>query len=330
MRIEFCKGCGAPLQARWSEIVLQCSYCGAQNAPGEEGEPVPSSIPDDGRLRLAVGGRTYLVLGTLAQGDSSIVYRGRWVRRLGEQVVLKVLRSPSDEDLFRREWAFLERLQGSSAKGTEHFVSLLPEPISMGQAEVGDRDRMTSVFRWRSGFYLTLERVMDAHRDGVEPGSAVWIFKRLLELLSWVHRTGVAHCAVLPPHVLVHPLDHGAMLVGWTAAAALDRDSRGEIVAFSRRWRDWYPEKARNARRGSPSVDIAMAARCCLRAAGASDFDKAGRLPRPLDKLLIAAAEGRHADAWDLREQVSQASLDALGPPQYCPIEMPGWPSGRS
>jgi len=330
MRVEFCKSCGAPLQARWSDIVLQCPYCGTQNAPGEEGEPVPSSIPDDGRLRLAVGGRTYLVLGTLAQGDSSIVYRGRWVRRLGEQVVLKVLRCLSDEDLFRREWAFLERLHGSSAPGTEHFASLLPEPIAMGQVKVGDRDRMTSVFRWRSGFYLTLEQVMHAHPDGVEPGSAVWIFKRLLEILSWVHQSGVAHCAVLPPHVLVHPLDHGAMLVGWTAAAALDKDSRGEIVVLSRRWRDWYPEEARSARKGSPRVDIAMAARCVLRAAGASGFGKKGRLPGPLAELLIAGAQGKHSDPWTLREEVSRVSLDELGPPQYCPIQMPGWPSGRT
>ncbi|MCO6459199.1 MAG: hypothetical protein J5I93_28150 [Pirellulaceae bacterium] len=66
MRIEFCEGCGAPLEARWSRIVLVCPYCGSQNAPGGAGDPVPSSVPDDGRWRLAVAGRTYLVLGQLA------------------------------------------------------------------------------------------------------------------------------------------------------------------------------------------------------------------------------------------------------------------------
>ncbi len=58
MRVEFCASCGAPLEARWAEIVIECRYCGCQNAPGAKGEPVPSSHPDDGRPRFSAGGRT--------------------------------------------------------------------------------------------------------------------------------------------------------------------------------------------------------------------------------------------------------------------------------
>ncbi len=329
MRIEFCYGCGAPLEARWSEIVLVCSYCGSQNAPGKIGDPVPSSFPDDGRLRLAVAGRTYLVLGLLGQGDSSWVYKGRWVRRLGEEVVLKVLGCSTDEDLLRREWAILERLQGSAARGTEHFAALVPEPIAMARVRVGDRDRLTTVFKWQSGFFHTLEEVMRTHPKGVGPGSAVWILKRLLEALAWTHRAGVVHSAVVPDHVLIHPLDHGAVLVGWTVAAARAGRDRGRIPAISRRWRDWYPEEARRTRRGGPAVDVAMAARCALRAAGAGSFDDREALPAPLGELVAAAARGEHDDAWSLRERVSQASLEALGDPSYNPIGMPGWPAAR-
>ena len=319
MRIEFCSGCGAPLEARWSKIVLVCAYCGSQNAPGEEGEPVPSSFPDDGRLRLAVAGRTYLLLGLLARGDSSWVYKGRWVRRLGEEVVLKVLAAPTDEDLLRREWKILERLRTSRAPGTEHFVRQIPEPIGMARVEVGDRPRLTTVFKWRSGFFVTLEEVMRAHPGGVAPQAAVWIFKRLLELLSWVHRSGVVHSAVLPAHVLVQPRDHGASLVGWTVAAVRAGADAGRIAAVSRRWREWYPEKALGGRGGGPEVDVAMAARCALRAAGARRFDDAQALPPPLGELVVAA--------WALRERLAEASVAALGEPEYCPIDLPGWSS---
>jgi serine/threonine protein kinase len=327
MRTEFCASCGAPLEARWSEIVIKCSYCGCENIPGKRGEPVPSSIPDDGRTRLAVGGRTYMVQGLLGTGDSSHVYRGRWVRRLGELVVLKVLRCPSDADLMRREWAFLGRLQNSSARGSDHFVNRLPSPIATGPVRVGDEERLVSVFQWRSGFQHTLEDVKAVHTKGVGAPCAVWIFKRLLEFLGWAHESGVVHGAVLPPHVLVHPRDHGAMLVGWTTATAWSAFQAEPLPALSRAWKTWYPDDARKGREVKPATDITMAARCVLWAAGASGFDRGGTLPRALAKLFVSASHAERDDAWGLCEEISRVSLDALGPPAYSPIRMPGWPA---
>ena len=132
MRVELCYACGAPLEARWSRIVLVCRYCQAENAPGGKGTPVPSSIPDDGRIRFGLDGRTYLLTGQLGRGDSADVYFGRWVRRLGELVVVKILRCPSDRDLLDREQVMIQELRDSSAPGTDHFVNLIPEPIARG------------------------------------------------------------------------------------------------------------------------------------------------------------------------------------------------------
>jgi hypothetical protein len=322
MRIEFCSGCGAPLEARWSKIVIECRYCGSENAPGDMGDPVPSSIPDDGRTRLAVVGRTYLVQGLLGTGDSSHVYRGRWVRRLGELVVIKVERCSEDRDLLRREWSFLERLMASPAQGAEHFSGRLPEPIAMSPVKMNGEERLVSVFGWKSGFHHTLSDVMDVHGDGIAARCAVWVFKRLLEILGWVHRSGVVHGAVIPPHVLIHPRDHGAMLVGWSVSTAWSPSVTERIPAVSRAYKDWYPS---GDREGTPALDISMAARCVLRAAGASGFADGGKLPPALAGLLISAAGGKYDDAWALLDLVTRESLESIGPPAYSPLDMPGW-----
>ncbi|MCP4896452.1 MAG: serine/threonine protein kinase [bacterium] len=309
------------MEARWSKIVIECRYCGAQSTPGEEGAPVPSSIPDDGRLRIAVSGRTYLILGQLAHGDSSDVYFARWVRRLGELVVVKCLRCPSDSDLMRREHAFLERLRHSPATGTERFAARIPEPIALSPVRVRGQERMIAVRRWRSGFLHSLEEVRRQHPRGVEPGVAIWTFKRLLEVLDWSHRSGVVHGAVLPPHVLIHPRDHGAMLVGWSTAGAWSRDARRGLIAISREWESWYP-----SRNGiGPEHDIAMAARCVLWMSGATSFNEPGRLPPGLAELLFRASSGGYDEAGKTIEQVSKRSLEDLGQPAYCPLAMPGW-----
>lgn len=322
MRVELCYACGAPLESRWSQIVLVCRYCQAENAPGGKGAPVPSSVPDDGRLRFGLDGRTYLVFGQLGRGDSADVYFGRWVRRLGELVVIKILRCAADRDLLDREQAILQHLCESQARGTDHFASLIPEPIARGPVRFHDRERFVSVFRWRSGFLHTVEEVMQVHSQGVEPGVAVWALKRILEVLHWTHQSGHLHSAVLPPHVLIHPRNHGALLIGWSAALKSHAAAGTPHVAVSRAWKDWYFDSRRASRTG----DIAMAARCALKMAGASSFTAAGTIPNPLAELFVSAARGEHADAWKLREQITERSLEALGPPAYCPLSMPGWP----
>ncbi len=323
MRVTFCETCGAPLDARWSEIVLVCRYCGSQNAPGGRGEPVPSSVPDDERPRLAVAGRTYAVEGLLARGDSSHVYRGRWVRRLGELVVLKVLRALRDADLLRREYNVLQRLQASDVAGAEQLVRRLPQPIGIGPCRDAPEGRWVAVYGWQSGYQHALAEVLQEHPDGVAGEVAVWLFKRVLELLGFVHRAGWVHGAVLPPHVLVHPRDHGAILVGWSATTALDGAER--LPAVSGNWRQFYPSQALAGGEVTPATDIAMAARSVLAAAGAKGFDRAPALPAPLARLLVDAASGRHDDAWALVNEVQQVSLTCFGPPSYHPIRMPSW-----
>ena len=328
MRVEFCVSCGGPLEARWSEIVIECSYCGCQNAPGGKGELVPSSVPDDGRPRLAVAGRTYVLQGRLGRGDSCDVFRGRWVRRLGELVVLKIQRAEEDTDLIRREWSILKRLHASSAQGAEHFVARLPQPIALAPVRVEGRERVIAVYQWQSGFNHPLDEVFSEHPQGVSGRIVVWLMKRILEVLSFAHRSGIVHGAVVPAHVLVHPRDHGAMLIGWSTAAAWSPSAGEQLPAISREWEAYYPKQVAADRWVSPATDLAMAARCALTAGGAPSFSEPGAIPGELGRLLVSAANGEHDDAWALREQIGRAGSEVYGRPRYSPLVMPGWSFG--
>jgi hypothetical protein len=312
MRVSLCESCGAPLPAAWEELVVVCPYCGSQNNPGAPGASVYPSLPADSRPRLNVGGRTWALTGLLARGDSCDVFQGRWVMRLGGLVVVKVLRALADGDLLRRERAVLERLHASEAQGAVHFARLLPWLEAFGAVRIAGYERLVAVHGWRPGFLYTLEDVRRAHPDGVDGRIAVWVWKRLLELLGWVHEAGFAHGAVLPPHVLVHPRAHGATLVGWSAAGALGEP----LPAVSAAWPDLYP-----LRPGEPltaAADLAMAARTVRDLAG-------GGLPGDLGTLLDEAAGGAWSHAWALRDRLDTEIRAAYGPPSYNPLSMPGW-----
>lgn len=312
-----CEGCGAPLEANWRDLVVVCPACGVHNLPGRPGGPAPLKRPDDGRPRLNLGGRTWALEGRLGVGDSAVVYRGRWVYRLGEAVVVKVLAAPADADLLRREWDTLRALHERPAQGGAHFLGRLPTPVAMGLVQ-SDRPRLTTVYGWKSGFVHTLTDVGRAYPQGVPGPVMVWVLKRLLELLGYVHRAGFVHGAVTPDHVLVHPRDHGALLIGWTAAQA-QRGAPLPFVARPARWLSLYEGHSAL----SAALDLQMACRCARVVAG---WELPGKeRPAPIERALSRALCGEETDGWALADRLSAASIEAYGPAAYNPLPMPGW-----
>jgi hypothetical protein len=317
VRALFCEACGAPLDAPWAELVVVCRHCGGQNLPGRPGGPVPASVPADGRPRLNLGGRTYVLESQLAEGSSARVYQGRWVGRLGERVVVKVLAALADAPLMQREWQTLRALHQSEAQGAGHYLGRLPAPVAHGLLP-GSPARTATVLGWKSGFQHTLEEVGEALPTGVPGPVQVWLLKRLLELLGFVHRAGFAHGAVTPDHVLVHPRDHGATLVGWSLAEPWAPGHTRPLRGRVRAWDALYD----GAAEASPALDVAMACRCARAVVGPLD----AALPADaVGRVIAQGASGRVDDAWALAEALSQASLEVHGPPAWNPLPLPGW-----
>lgn len=320
MRVFLCGSCGAPIDSPWTELVIVCPYCGVSNYPGRPDKPVPLRIPVDGRPRVNVGGRTYVVEGQLAQGDSSSVFRGRWVVRLGELVVIKVQRAVADGDLMRREWDIINELRGSDAQGASHYVTRLPSPIAFGSVGV-DPPRLASIYGWKSGFIHSLDDVRRIHLTGVEGRIVVWFLKRVLEMLGWLHRSGFAHGAVVPSHVMIHPRDQGANLVGFSVAARIGQP----VIAVSQAGREFYAEDYEPGRVASPETDIAMACRCASALGGWASPNWGAGAPEALRSVLQRGCAKRVNDAWELRDALVEASLQDFGAPAYNPLPMPGW-----
>lgn len=250
--------------------------------------------------------------------------------RLTELVVLKVARALSDADLVAREFEVISELHGSEAQGAEHFSRLLPQPVMQGPVkDLQGVPRPAAVYRWRSGFQHTFVDVLAEYSGGVDPRAAVWMWKRTLELLGFVHRGGFVHGAVLPAHLLVHPRDHGVVLVGWSSA---QRTSPSRpLVATSASARAFYPEALWSGGAPSPTTDLAMSARSMAYVLGGDPAT--GKVPRgvpqPLAELVQLQSDPDHPraahDAWLLKERVDAAAREAFGPPRYVHFTLPGW-----
>lgn len=327
-----CPNCGAPLPPPPPTGSVRCGYCSVllastpggwrPAAPPAEVEP----LRDPHLPRLWIGGARYAVLGRLARGEGSDALLGRRDGRLTELVVIKALRACGDADLLAREDDVLESLEKSQAQGAPHFSRLLPQRVAHGLARLGmtgeGGERRVSVHRFRSGFVHTWDNIAAAHPSGVAPEAAVWLWKRTLELLGFLHESGWVHGAVLPPHLLVHARDHGVVLVGFSRAVPPGRP----LPAFSRQLRAHYPDAVWNGGPATAATDVAMSARAVLRVLGGAPGRAPSSLPAPLAELLLGHATGdRDAEAWVVRDALDEVARRVFGPPKFIPLPMPGW-----
>jgi hypothetical protein len=327
-----CPNCGAPIDPTGVRAGgVRCGFC-AVSLTASAGTWHPTAplsydeeLRDPERERFWFDGCRYAILGRLARGEGSDVFLARRDGRLSDLVVVKALRSQGDIDLLVREHEVLAELEKSKVQGSSHFSRLIPQRVGQGTARLGMRgkggDQKVAIHRWRSGFVHTFDDVAQAHPGGIDPAASVWIWKRTLEVLGWMHRSGWIHGAVLPPHILVHARDHGVALVGLSRAVPSGRP----LPAFSSTLRAYYPDAIWNGGPATEAADIAMSARAVLHVLGRNPLRAPPSVAAPLAQLLEQVADGQGPDAWHVRDQVDAVAQQVFGPPKFIPFEMPGW-----
>jgi serine/threonine protein kinase len=308
-----CPQCSAPLPraARWRTV--NCGYCGATITRGEETVERESFRAALLRANAETGGGArvvqwrgarYRVLATLGTGEHSEVLFAERLGALPERVTLKLAREPSDNDVLVREGAVLRALQDLSMPGAAYFTRRLPQLVGVGVAEgLGDGQRQALVLRHPTGFWGSLQDVQQANPQGIDARHAVWIWRRMLEVLAFVHGAGWAHHDLSPAHALVHPRDHGVLLIGWSQA----RQASGSAHATAA---------------GRDLMQSAWTVRALLHGgAAAGEPGLGGHTPAPLAALLRQCSEDaafcERLGAQGIEQALSTASRESFGAPQF-------------
>jgi hypothetical protein len=227
-----------------------------------------------------------------------------------------------------RAWRAYRRLHASTVQGAAVFSSRVPSPIAFGKVTHGRFEgRQAMVLRWARGFEHTLVEVRRNHPEGIDPRSAVWLWRRLLETLAFVHAEGLVHAAILPQHVLVEAGEHGAWLVGYGSA---DDARTGRFHAPEAGSEPYLPPSVRAGAALTPGLDLILTARTVAFALGGSTGGASvpRSVPEPLAALVRevgSAADHTRApgDAWELHERLGRLARSLFGPPSFHPIPMP-------
>uniref|UniRef100_UPI0005AA6495 hypothetical protein n=1 Tax=Streptacidiphilus neutrinimicus TaxID=105420 RepID=UPI0005AA6495 len=257
----------------------------------------------------------------LAHGDIAALRAARSRPRTGTSpaldAVLKTPYTPADDDLMEREARALAWL---ARHGEPHFRSYVPTLLEsfthVDPADPAALPRRVNALLRLDGF-VTLAELRAAFPDGLDPRDAAWIWRRLLVALGHAHRTGVRHGAVLPEHVLIHPVEHGLVLVDWCYAST---GAPAAAPALVERHRDRYPPEVAARRPVTEATDIHLASSCIAELMG-------GQTLSPMRSFLagcmLPAEARRPRDAWRLLAELDQLLERLYGPRTFRPLHLP-------
>lgn len=302
-----CPQCGGmlPRQARWRMVT--CSYCNAVVTRNRElvlaasfhdaWARAQAALSPLGRV-VALGAMRFEVLGTLGSGQLADVFLAQRVSPFPERVVLKLAHHGTPAGALTTELQTLRALQTINAPGAAYFSQRLPQPVMAGVTSEGQE---ALVLRHPTGFWGSLKAVKRHAPNGIDPRHAVWMWRRVLEVLGYLHENKWTHGDLAADHLLVHPRDHGVLMIGWR---------RGQCGA----------DRAAMVR---DLMQVAWTMRALLHA-GEDRPTLSAPLPAPLADLLQQASED--AD-WCARQGAAgtdsalrTAARASFGPPRFIPF----------
>jgi hypothetical protein len=226
--------------------------------------------------------------------------------------LLKLPRRPADNDLMRAEAAALITLENAGERRHRAYAPRLVESFTH---EDGAGVRRTANILTRQAGFVSLAEVRAAYPRGLDARDVAWMWRRLLVGLGWAHRAGVVHGAILPEHVLIHPAEHGLVIVDWCYSVP-----RGTTIpALVARYRAHYPSEVTGRGLASPATDIYMATGLMLRLIA----DPPDALRRFAAGCSYDAPSMRPEDAWHLLAEFDELLEDLYGPRRFRAFAMP-------
>lgn len=249
--------------------------------------------------------------GLVAKGDIANLYRAHGG-------LLKVARDPADGDLMDREAAALTAIRSQTAPRLHAYLPRLLRSQAMTDPLTGAVRRANLIARL-AGF-VSLSDVTAAFPGGVHPADAAWMWRRLLVAVGIAHRAGYVHGAVLPEHVLIHPAQHGLVLVDWCYSGR----PGAPLPAIVARHRDRYPPEIPRGGPAGCDTDIWLVTASFTGLVG-------DRMPAPLAAFargcMLASPARRPQDAWMLLRELDEVLGRLYGPRRFRPFQMPDRPA---
>ncbi len=332
-----CPQCKAPLTAHRFAKSAVCSFCGTTVFLEETNISSAQfheayrfwNAPESYALTswITLSNRNWVLEKQIAQGESADVYTGRLARWPTELVVIKILRVGEHEHHLENEWETLRQLLLSHATGADVFSRMIPQPVAFGKVTGGAfSGSKAMILRWESGFYHSFDEVSRVYPEGIPARASIWVWRRILETLAFLHESGYVHGAVVPAHLLVQQNEHGVRLIGYGRSGRINNPVPPELEMLQ----PYLPIPAKDLKVLSPQMDLVMSAKSIIKVLGGDP--ETNTLPTTVPIKLAevikkyAQLDSRQStalNAWSIHQELGHIADQVYGAPVFIPIDLP-------
>lgn len=279
-------------------------------------------------IRLTSHKRAYEVSALIGADEVCLRYACQFeIDRAGRSGVFKIARISSDNDLLQNEARVLRHLRVD--KNFARLFPFVPECFdSFLYADGRVEPRQANIVSHLPNVY-SLEEIHTQYPHGIDPKDAAWMWRKVLIALGFTHACGVIHGAVLPPHLLVEPDQHGLILDNWLYAVHAPIGPATYLGAIVPAYAAWYPPEVFDKQPPLSGLDIFMGARCLVYLLGGDPLT--GELPSTVPKAmasflrgcLLPAPQHRPQQAWNVLNDFTQLIERLWGPRTFRRFAMP-------
>ena len=184
-----------------------------------------------------------------------------------------------------------------------------------------------NLFEYKPGF-VSLTEIKQAYPRGLPPEDAAWIWRRVLGQTLAASMLKSVHGAIVPDHILVHPLTHEPLHIGWAHAIERPLERNAKLTTIIDRFRDWYPPEVFAREVPSHQTDLYMAGKTMVYLLG-GDVARdrfPSHVPEPvvqiIQRCLETKVERRPQDGLTYMHEFSKV-IEKLWGRKYRPLKLP-------
>lgn len=228
-------------------------------------------------------------------------------------VMLKIGREPESHERLLNEANTLRTLNAHAPHYAKHLPQLLDQFRMANQAPA-------LVLPYWSDSYTIRQLRERFFPEGIEPRHIVWILRRSLSVLGYVHSQGILHGHITPDHLLIRPQDHNVWLLDWCYAITRPKETGQTFHTIEP---PYSPPEAIEGKPPLPASDLYALGQVMIYALGGDPHRQTlppqvpQRLARFVEFLVKSSAVQRPSDAWKLYRELDSLRNDLFGPHQF-------------
>jgi serine/threonine protein kinase len=236
----------------------------------------------------------YTVVSQINRGDIANIYK--CLSDTGKLVVVKssFIKAPT---LLTKEVSIIKELRGD--KIYDQFLPTILEKFDNNIVYSYDENLISG---------LEITHTM----PNIDGRHLIWMFKRILMILGYIHRKDYVHGAITPDHLLFKRDNHGLILCDWIHAGKINTN----INLVPAKWKHFYPKEAIDTKLLNPKLDIYMAALTMLEIGGKN----INKTIENFFKSLILPYRMIPNDPWELHEEVNFLAKNLYGNSTFIPL----------